>query len=857
MTAIAGTFRLITASAPQVPSNTWAPAGDMADARAGASATLLTGGRVLIAGGRTDAGVTASAERYSPASGGFLAATPMQDARASHSATLLHDGRVLVAGGTGSDDRALSSAELYDPAANVWSPVGPLSYARSGHTATLLADGRVLVAGGDDSGVALSTLEVFDPAVGIFSPLAATLTVGRSGHAAALTGDKVLIVGGSDGSQALASVDLFDVATDAIAAGPSLQAARAGHTATTLLDGKVLVAGGAADGAELASAEVFDPASGMFSSAGGSLNVARQNHLAILLPHNNSVLDRRGTAAGSAVASAESFVPWLGPAGAFVAAAAPSFAHAGAAAGALSFPADDSIRTGPNDGLLLVAGVAGPLKSAELYGFATIKTDKEDYSPGSTVTITGGGWQPGEWVTLLLKELPDFDEHPLLAVQADANGNIVSTEFVPDVHDIGIKFYLTAFGTDSQAQTTFWDNKSLTIVFGGNGSGSVVVTDTTTGPPNLTCASTSSPCGVSLGNNDLGTLSAPPNSGSVFAGWSAPSAGVTCGPSTCAFSMGNNAQNVTATFNLIATKLVFTTAAQTLAAGANSGLITVERQNTGGAAQSAGVLTVNLTTTSAGGAFRDAAGTTPITTITIPNGASSADFRYTDTTVGTPTITAAFSGLTSATQAETVNAGTASKVVFTGQPTNTVAGQSISPAVAAQIQDQFGNLTSSAGIVTITIGTNAGGGTLSGAASVAAVAGVATFSNLSIDKAGTGYTLAAASTGLTTGTSGAFNITAAAANKLVFSVQPSTTGAGASITPAVKVQVLDQFGNLTAQHRECHDRYREQRRWRDVEWHRDRRGGRWGGDVQQPLDRQGRHRVHAGRVEWRVDGHHE
>ena len=67
LTAIAGTFRLITASAPQVPSNTWAPAGDMADARAGASATLLTGGRVLIAGGRTDAGVTASAERYSPA----------------------------------------------------------------------------------------------------------------------------------------------------------------------------------------------------------------------------------------------------------------------------------------------------------------------------------------------------------------------------------------------------------------------------------------------------------------------------------------------------------------------------------------------------------------------------------------------------------------------------------------------------------------------------------------------------------------------------------------------------------------------------------------------------------------------
>ena len=39
------------------------------------------------------------------------------------------------------------------------------------------------------------------------------------------------------------------------------------------------------------------------------------------------------------------------------------------------------------------------------------------------------------------------------------------------------------------------------------------------------------------------------------------------------------------------------------------------------------------------------------------------------------------------------------------------------------------------------IGTNPGGGTLSGTTTVAAVAGVATFSNLSINKAGTGYTL--------------------------------------------------------------------------------------------------------------------
>src|SRR5205814_6850741 len=72
-------------------------------------------------------------------------------------------------------------------------------------------------------------------------------------------------------------------------------------------------------------------------------------------------------------------------------------------------------------------------------------------------------------------------------------------------------------------------------------------------------------------------------------------------------------------------------------------------------------------------------------------------------------------------------------------------------------------------------------------------AGVATFANLSIDKAGTGYTLTA--TGAGSATSTAFNITAGTATQLVFSVQPSTTSAGAAITPAVQVTALDASNN--------------------------------------------------------------
>src|SRR5204863_7653873 len=91
------------------------------------------------------------------------------------------------------------------------------------------------------------------------------------------------------------------------------------------------------------------------------------------------------------------------------------------------------------------------------------------------------------------------------------------------------------------------------------------------------------------------------------------------------------------------------------------------------------------------------------------------------------------------------------------------------------------------GNVSVALGSNPGGATLAGTTTMAAVAGVATFGNLSIDKAGTGYTLTTSATGLTGQPSASFIISPAAANKLVFTVQPTSVTAGAPITPAVKV----------------------------------------------------------------------
>ena len=136
----------------------------------------------------------------------------------------------------------------------------------------------------------------------------------------------------------------------------------------------------------------------------------------------------------------------------------------------------------------------------------------------------------------------------------------------------------------------------------------------------------------------------------------------------------------------------------------------------------------------------------------------------------------------------------AAKLSFTVQPSDATAGTAIVPAVT--IQDAFGNTVPTAtNAVTVAIGANPGGGTLSGTTTVNASAGVATFADLRIDRPGSGYTLAASSVPLTGATSAAFTITPAPAAKLGFIEQPASTSAGVTITPAVQAVIQDAFGN--------------------------------------------------------------
>jgi hypothetical protein len=161
------------------------------------------------------------------------------------------------------------------------------------------------------------------------------------------------------------------------------------------------------------------------------------------------------------------------------------------------------------------------------------------------------------------------------------------------------------------------------------------------------------------------------------------------------------------------------------------------------------------------------------------------------------TLIASSSGLTSATSpAFDISVGSAVKLGFFVQPTATTGGTPFAPAVQVEIQDVGGNRVAGAtNSVTLAIGTNPNAGTLAGTKTVAAVNGLATFSGVSLDSAGTGYTLAASASGLTGATSSAFNITVGLAAKLGFHVAPSNGTGGVAIAPAIEVEVQDAGGN--------------------------------------------------------------
>jgi hypothetical protein len=160
------------------------------------------------------------------------------------------------------------------------------------------------------------------------------------------------------------------------------------------------------------------------------------------------------------------------------------------------------------------------------------------------------------------------------------------------------------------------------------------------------------------------------------------------------------------------------------------------------------------------------------------------------------TIQAICTGVASATTNPiTVNAGKATQLVATTEPVaNIGAGKTLTFVVTAE--DAYDNVdTTFSGLVSVSLANNPGNSDLSGTNPVPAVNGVSSFTNLSLDRSGKGYTLQGSTSGVTSALSTPFNVTPGSATHLVITAEPpSSVTAGAGFGFVLNAE--DTFGNI-------------------------------------------------------------
>jgi hypothetical protein len=331
----------------------------------------------------------------------------------------------------------------------------------------------------------------------------------------------------------------------------------------------------------------------------------------------------------------------------------------------------------------------------------------------------------------------------------------------------------------------------LTIVGGGSGTGSGhVVSD----PAGIDCQITSGEaddtgCSASFDTGDVVQLQV--ESGNLVA-W-----GGACGGTTCSVTM-TEARTVIATFgaDVQATQLVFV-------------------------GQPSGVQPGNVISPPVQVAIQDVAGQTVVgrtDPITLQIGANPGNATlggqatrnavngvatFSDLTLNQAgdnyTLVASSPQLPSANSAPfSVSTVPLAQLAFKVQPSTTQAGATFNPVVV-EIRDQLGAvLTTRTDVITISLQNNPGGATLSGNLTATAVAGVATFSNLTMVKAGAGYTLSAATGNASGATSGAFDILAGPPALMVRNAaETRSAAAGTAVNSADRpsVKILDAFNN--------------------------------------------------------------
>ena len=595
-----GGIALSTAEAFDPITNTFASVGSMAMARSEHTATMLSDGRVLITGGMDQSGGALSGvEVYDPSTGIFTSAGNMIFARAEHTATMLSDGRILIAGGV----EAGATAELYDTSTQTFTSTSDMVVSRSGHTATLTRSGHVLLVGGSGGG---SSAEAFDPITLSFDTVGA-LTASRELHTATLlVSGQVLIAGGIGilssteifatfvpdvsgtitkakakpkraGNRLVVKVDVNNRGAEA-ATGPFRAVLHLSDDETldaqdTFLQG-LDVNGIPAGGLEQLKFKVTGLGAivGMFAIVDIDTVAGEENTSNNMV--SQDIIGNIPTTVDVTLAGSGSGVVTSSPQGLFCGTLCTSNFTSGANVTLIATAAAGSVFTGWSGDICNVSTIADDRRSGTCE-FMPLTQSRSVTATFDSTTGTGTGTGiPGQQMTLSVTSTGSgtITSTPQ-GITCGTNGTDCTESFAPGAivilqasPDSGQTFLGWSGGgcqgTSSVCSVTMNQSRSVTAQFSGSGTttggidtstGNIVLTVTTSGsgtvtslPAGILCGSSVTDCTEGFSAGESVILSATPDVGSSFLGWSG--GGCFGTSNTCTVTM-NQAQTVTAQFS--------------------------------------------------------------------------------------------------------------------------------------------------------------------------------------------------------------------------------------------------------------------------------------------------------------------
>ena len=422
-----------------------------------------------------------------------------------------------------------------------------------------------------------------------------------------------------------------------------------------------------------------------------------------------------------------------------------------------------AIGTNPSGGTLTCTGGLSKAASSGVATFAGCKIDKS--GNGYTLTATDGSLTSATSGTFNIT----VGSAAQLAFTPSPSNSTGGVAFSPNQPVVTVE--------DAGGNTVTGDSSTVTLAIGTNPSGGT-----------LTCT---------------GGLSKAASSGvATFAGCKIDKSG---NGYTLTATDGSLTSATSGTFNITvgsAAQLAFTTSPSNSTGGVafspNQPVVTVEDAGGNTVTGDSSTVTLAIGTNPSGG------------TLTCTGGLSKAASSGVATFAGCKidksgngyTLTATDGSLTSATSGTfNITVGSAAQLAFTPSPSNSTGGVAFSPnQPVVTVEDAGGNtVTGDSSTVTLAIGTNPSGGTLTctGGLSKAASSGVATFAGCKIDKSGNGYTLTATDGSLTSATSGTFNITVGSAAQLAFTTSPSNSTGGVAFSPNQPVVTVEDAGGNT------------------------------------------------------------